>query len=142
MRYSLHCSTSELRAIYDRTSGRCHLCQSKRALTNYGKQRSRGAWEIEHSRALANGGTHRTNNLYVACISCNRSKGIQSTRTARGRNGFTRAPLSKTGRQAARQENAIGAGAIGALLLAPLGPFGLLIGAGLGAVLGYDATNG
>jgi 5-methylcytosine-specific restriction endonuclease McrA len=131
-------SKKELRDIYDRTSGRCHLCHSRRAIRNYGKFGAKGAWEVEHSRAQAIGGTHRFNNLYVACISCNRSKGAKPTRSVRARYGLARAPLSKQARQAARAENAVGAGALGVLLGVPFGPVGMWIGAALGATLGYD----
>ncbi|MGH7298189.1 MAG: HNH endonuclease, partial [Polyangiaceae bacterium] len=70
MRYS----KTERRAIYDRTSGKCHLCGSKRAFKNYGTQGARGAWTVDHSMARAAGDTDHGNNLYVACISCNSSK--------------------------------------------------------------------
>lgn len=36
-----------LNAIYDRTSGYCHLCGKKLAFTNYARFGERGAWEIE-----------------------------------------------------------------------------------------------
>ena len=73
----------QLDAIYDRTSGYCHICRKKLAFKNYGKLGQRGAWEVEHSRAQAKGGTDRLNNLYPACITCNRRKGTRTTRTLR-----------------------------------------------------------
>lgn len=86
--------------VYDRTGGYCHGCGKKLAYRNYGAIGERGAWEIDHSRARANGGTHRINNLYSACVYCNRSKRDGSTRTLRARNGMTRAPASREARQA------------------------------------------
>lgn len=133
-------TNEDLRYIYDRTSGKCHLCHTKRAFTNYGRFGKRGSWEVEHSNAQANGGTHRLNNLYVACIPCNRSKGAKSTRSTRTGNGYTKAPLSRAARANAKSENALGAGAVGALVGARFGIPGLLIGAVVGAILGYD-TN-
>ena len=75
-----------LKAIYDRTSGYCHLCGKKLAFTNYGRFGKRGAWEIEHSLARMNGGTDRLCSLYGACISCNQQKQHFTMRTARGWN--------------------------------------------------------
>jgi len=75
-------SPQELRSIYNRTCGNCHLCHRKMYLTNYGKFGERGAWEVEHSVARARGGTDHGNNLYGAHISCNREKRDGSTRAA------------------------------------------------------------
>jgi 5-methylcytosine-specific restriction endonuclease McrA len=71
MRYS----SDDLNAIYDRTSGYCHICKRKVAFCNYGALGRRGAWEVEHSHARAKGGSDRLGNLYAACIKCNREKG-------------------------------------------------------------------
>ena len=35
------------RAIFDRTDGRCHLCEKNLALSNYGRLGARGAWEVD-----------------------------------------------------------------------------------------------
>src|SRR6266481_309133 len=64
----------QLRRIYDKTNGSCHLCGKKLAFTNYGEVGARAAWEVEHSIPLANGGTHHGNNLFASCVPCNRSK--------------------------------------------------------------------
>lgn len=115
----------ELRKIYDRSSGMCHICGKNVAFTNYADATpdARGAWEVEHSNPKAKGGTDRLNNLYPACIACNRSKGTQSTRTVRARNGKTRAPLSREKREIAKRKNAIiyglGAGCIAYILCPP-----------------------
>jgi 5-methylcytosine-specific restriction endonuclease McrA len=63
-----------LRRIYDRTEGHCHICGKKLSFANYAISSGRGAWEVEHSVAKATGGTNHLNNLFPACITCNRSK--------------------------------------------------------------------
>jgi len=53
-------SDDVLDRIFLRTDGRCHLCPEGRLCrSNYGKLGTRGAWEVEHSKARANGGTDR-----------------------------------------------------------------------------------
>lgn len=128
----------ELKRIYDRTGGYCHICHKKLSFINYGSHGDRGAWHVEHSRAQANGGTHHGNNLYAACIGCNLEKGTVTTRTARNWNGRTRAPLSRDQRNTARTENAVAGGVIGGLVGLFFGPVGAAIGAGLGAKIGHD----
>ena len=122
--------------IYEKTDGHCHICRKKLARKNYGVLSRRGAWEIEHSNAKANGGSNHLNNLYPACISCNRSKGAKSTASARKKNGYKAAPLPRN----KKVENAWVGGVSGAiavrLLLAPLGPIGIVAGAVVGALAG------
>lgn len=130
-------SDEQLNQIYDRTSGYCHLCHKKLGFKNYGILGARGAWEVEHSNPRAKGGTNRINNLYPACISCNRSKGSSSTVGARAKNGKSRAPLSKTKRKKAKAENALVGGAAGAAIGALAGPLGALVGAFIGAKVGH-----
>jgi len=104
---------------------------------NYGLHGERGAWEIEHSVAQARGGTHHGNNLFAACISCNRSKGHCSSRTARRQHGFQCAPYSARKR---KRNAAIGAG-IGSLALFLVPPqfriAAAVVGAVTGAIAGY-----
>ena len=80
-----------LQNIYNRSSGYCHICRKKLSLINYGKNRKRGAWEVEHSCPRSKGGSDNLNNLYAACVSCNRKKGTHTSKTARHRHGFKRA---------------------------------------------------
>jgi len=135
MRYS----NAELRAIYDRTTGKCHLCAKKLAFTNYGAFGEKGAWEVEHSNARAVGGTDRLNNLYAAHISCNRCKGTVTTRTARAWEGRRRAPLSREKRKAAKRENAFLGGAVGFLAGTAIAGTGLgVLGLSIGALGGYS----
>jgi HNH endonuclease len=128
----------ELRKIYDRANGKCHICHKKLAFTNYGLMYLKGAWEVEHSNPKSLGGTNRLNNLYPACISCNRSKNNKSTRYARAKHGKTRAPLSKDKRKIAKRDGAITGGIIGGLIGSIGGPWGVAVGATIGAKLGHD----
>jgi hypothetical protein len=132
MAYNAH----QLRAIYDRTDGYCHICHRKLSLKNYAAIGKRGAWEVEHSRPRARGGTDHGNNLYAACIACNRDKSDFSTRTARGWRGTTRAPLSKEKKKKITRENAVACGLIGGVIGWAGGPVGAAIGATIGATVG------
>lgn len=129
---------AELNPIYDRTSGRCHICHKKLAFKNYEAVGSRAAWEVEHSIPQAKGGTDHLNNLYPACISCNRSKGSSSTGSTRSKHGKTRAPLSADKRKKARVGNTFAGGTLGAMIGSVGGPVGAFIGACLGASLGHS----
>jgi len=127
----------ELRRIYDRTTGKCHICQKKLAFKNYGQCGKRAAWEIEHSNPRSNGGTDGHNNLYAACIHCNRSKGAGSTCAARARHGKSRAPLSVEKRRSAKLANALAYGAAGAGIGSAFGPLGTVAGAIIGGHIGH-----
>ena len=126
----------KLERIYQRTDGQCHICRKRLCFVNYGAIGKRGAWEIEHSRPRSKGGTEHLNNLYAACISCNRSKGNTTTASARGANGYRTAPLSLE----KKNRNAWAGGAIGAfvflLVPPPLRLAAALVGGVVGAVVG------
>lgn len=127
------------KTIFAKTDGRCHICHKKLCFNNYGIQGAQGNWHVEHSKARANGGTDHLNNLYAACISCNLDKGTYCVRTARSRNGFTKAPLSKLKKEQVRQRNAVSGGAIGLLVGAAAGgPVGAAFLAILGAAVGHS----
>lgn len=130
----------QLEAIYDRTSGYCHLCSKKLAFSNYARAGGRGAWEVEHSVPKACGGTDRLSNLYAACIDCNRSKQASSTRSCRARNGRSRAPMSRRARSTAKAENALAGAGLGLMAGAVFGPVGALVGAAIGGHFGHK-TN-
>ena len=49
---------SQLRIIYNKTEGYCVHCGKKLSFNNYGKYGHRMAWEIDHSKAKAKGGTN------------------------------------------------------------------------------------
>lgn len=121
--------------IFEKTDGHCHICRKKLAWRNYGVQGGRGAWEVEHSIPRAKGGSDHLNNLYPACISCNRSKGAATTRTARRKNGYKAAPLSREKKTRNAWIGGFGGALAGRILLAPLGPFGLIAGAAIGVLI-------
>ena len=128
---------TELKEIYDRTSGYCHICHRKMSFTNYGRPGQKGAWEIEHSVPRSKGGTDHGNNLFGAHITCNREKSNYTTQTARRWHGTSRAPLSRKKNQQARASNTAGGALIGGLVgLAGGGPVGAVLGALGGAAIG------
>lgn len=130
-------TNDELNGIYDRTSGRCHVCHKKIAFKNYGVHGARGSWHVDHSKPLAKGGTSHKANLFPACIPCNLSKSTFSARTARGWVGKAKAPLSRDASVAVKKSNTVGASLIGAGLGAAVGgPPGALFGAIVGAFVG------
>lgn len=131
-------SKVEKRKIYNRTSGKCHICGKKLSFENYGFQGLKSAWEVEHSNPKSIGGTNRLNNLYASCITCNRSKNNNSTRSARARYGRTKAPLSKDKRKIEKKNNSILGGLIGGIIGSVVGPTGAVIGAAIGAKIGFD----
>ena len=127
---------NKLERIYRRTDGQCHICRKRLCFGNYGAIGKRGAWEIEHSRPRSKGGTDHLNNLYAACISCNRSKGNGTTASARGANGYRTAPLSEE----LKNGNTWAGGAVGALAFLfvppPLRLVAAIVGGAVSAVVG------
>jgi 5-methylcytosine-specific restriction endonuclease McrA len=125
-----------LKDLLSKTNSRCHVCRRTLVLKNYGVPGARGAWSVDHSRAQAIGGSHHFNNLWPACPPCNSSKGTLSSRTARAREGFSRAPFSKAQAEEKRAKNTIvGAGLLGiagAILGAPIAVLAIA-----GGTLGY-----
>lgn len=89
-----------IHAVLSRTDGDCHICHRAVGPRSYARVHSPLGWELDHSRPRSRGGSDRLNNLYAAHIRCNRSKGANSTRSARGRHGYSVAPLSTPSRQA------------------------------------------
>ena len=135
-------SAEQINWIYQRTAGCCHICGSKRSLKNYGSAGSRGSWEVDHSVPKARGGTDRLNNLYVACISCNRRKRDGTTRSVRRREGQTRAPLSRATRAEIRAGRTLGGAVVGGSIGSVFGgPLGLIVGAAIGADCGRRSLN-
>lgn len=122
--------------IYDRTDGYCHLCCKKLSFINYSRYGAKGAWEVEHSIPLSQGGTDHLNNLYPACISCNRSKAVQSSRTARSQYGRKRAPYCREKKEQIRTSNTVIGGVIGGLIGSVASPLGSAVGAAIGAKIG------
>lgn len=127
-----------LNRIYDRTDGYCHLCCKKLSFINYACYGAKGAWEVEHSIPGSRGGTNHLNNLYPACISCNRNKAVQSSRAARVQYGRRRAPYSRTRKEQIRRSNVVTGGVIGGFLGSIGGPWGSVAGAAIGAEIGRN----
>lgn len=127
-----------LRAVYAKTSGRCHICRKSIAFSNYGVHGKRGGWEVDHSISLSAGGIDHLNNLLPAHTSCNRSKQGRSSRTARSIFGKTCAPLSSEVLRRAKFNNAVSGALAAAILGARMaGPAGFWIGALAGALIGH-----
>ncbi len=131
-------SDTLLDTIYDRTSGKCHICGKKLARLNYGLLDARGSWEVEHSIPVARGGTDHANNLFAACISCNRSKRDSTSRSARAHHGRSRAPYSSAQIKKVRTGNAISGGVIAGIATLIFVPELFLVGAIAGALVGYE----
>jgi 5-methylcytosine-specific restriction endonuclease McrA len=127
-----------LRKIYQKTDGYCHLCHKKLSFNNYGQHGTKGGWHKEHSLAKANGGTDHLNNLLPACISCNFSKGIKSTKKVRRKNGVNRAPFSKIKKEKIKTTNTLATAAGGALIGSYFGPGGIIIGGLIGGIFGNN----
>jgi 5-methylcytosine-specific restriction endonuclease McrA len=129
-------SDEALNRIYDRTDGYCHLCCGKLSFHNYACYSARGAWEVEHSIPRSRGGTDHPNNLYAACIPCNREKSARTSRTVRSWSGRRRAPLSRSRKAAVRRTNAAKGAAICGFIGSSAGPLAALVCAAIGAQLG------
>jgi len=127
------------RDVFERTRGKCHICHKQLSFWNYGRYGGRGAWHVDHSVAIARGGTNHGNNLKAACIPCNLDKSTTTTRTARAWNGRRRAPLSAARYEAKKSENAWAGAATGVGLGAMLGGPGLAFVFG---VLGWAIGDG
>ncbi len=125
--------------IFNKTDSYCHICRKKLKFEQYGRIGNVGAWEVEHSKPQSKGGTDHLNNLYASCISCNRSKGASSTRSARRKNGYKSAPLSKSLRTTRTVIGGVSGAVAVRIVLAPLGPVGWILGAGIGALIGANS---
>jgi hypothetical protein len=126
----------KLNSIFDRTGGRCHICRRTLAWSNYGRPGARGAWEVDHSVARARGGSDHGNNLFPACVPCNRAKSKRSSRSVRAELGYKRAPLHPGKVSAIRMRRTAAMGVAGAALGAPFGPAAAAIGGVMGAIIG------
>lgn len=135
----MNVSNERLNKIYDKTSGKCHLCHKKLAFTNYGLAGAKGAWEIEHSKPKSLGGTNHLNNLFPACISCNRQKSNGTNYSVQKKHSVRNAPLSVSARRKAEAANVAKGVLVGAAIGRMLGPAGVIAGGIIGGVLGYDS---
>lgn len=126
----------ELRRVFDRSSGRCHLCHGDLVFSAYGDTGHRAGWEVDHSKARRRGGSDRLQNLLPAHVACNRAKGAASSRSFRRTKGKRFAPLSVEARKRSRARNAACSAAAGwglASLACPqLRLLALVVGADVG----------
>jgi len=130
-----------LNRIYDKTDGYCHICHKKLSFSNYGIFGAKCNWEIEHSVAKANAGSNNLNNLFPACISCNRIKREQQTKIARSYFGNSRAPYSRKKKQSIKNQNTVAGTVIGGIVGSVFGPIGTFVGAGISAGIGAAIGN-
>ncbi|MBL7847295.1 MAG: HNH endonuclease [Cyclobacteriaceae bacterium] len=90
---------SEIKLIYSKTDGCCHLCGKKHRLSDYAI-----TWQREHHIPRANGGGDHVRNLFVACIKCNLIKGTLPSKVVRKWMGLNQVPLSRKAKLRIRQE--------------------------------------
>lgn len=127
--------TEDIRGkVLEKTDKHCHICHKALAKKNYGAIGLRGAWEIDHSIPISKGGTNHLNNLYPACIPCNRKKGNGNNTAVRKLYGVTVAPLSKQAKNSKHQRDTLAGLAMGAGFGSVFGPIGILVGATVGAI--------
>jgi 5-methylcytosine-specific restriction endonuclease McrA len=71
-----HFSHEDVASLWIEQNGRCSYCQS--SLKDYG-------WHIEHVIPLSRGGDNSSENIVLACITCNLSKGSRTPNEWTGR---------------------------------------------------------
>lgn len=127
-------SEEQLDRVFRRTAGVCHICRQPLVRSAYGREpHVKGSWEVDHSKARSIGGADHPNNFYAAHPRCNRSKGRRSTRAARARYGYKRAPYSEE----ERRDNTASGALLGAAMLATtVAPQARLAAVVIGMVIG------
>lgn len=129
-------SEQQLRKIFEKTDGYCHLCHKKLAFKNRGKYGERGAWHVEHTKAKAIGGTDHLNNLMASCISCNLEKGVWPAKVIRYKKAVARAPYSKKMKEYLKKQNITTGYILGGVLGSTIGPVGMILGSTFGGLIG------
>lgn len=64
-----HFSYEDVGLLWNKQDGNCHYCNS--SLNDYG-------WHIEHVNPLSRGGSNGHENIVLACVTCNLSKGSKT----------------------------------------------------------------
>ncbi len=126
--------TLKMKKIFERTNGRCHLCRRELSFGDYG---SPDGWEREHSKPRSKGGTNHLNNLYPACVSCNRQKGNRSNASVRSKHGYTKPPMSKRQRRKRARITIPVCAIVGARIGASAGFPGFVAGGVIGGIVGW-----
>lgn len=132
----------QLRKIFNKTDGVCHICHGDEGViyfNNYGKPGARGAWEVDHSLAQANGGTDHLNNLFPAHVACNRRRQDTSIQKCRAERGHNAPPISPHTKDVVKKERT-GFGGLGGAVVGFTvgGPVGAVIGGITGAMVGHE----
>ncbi len=131
-------TNERLNKIFDKTDGKCHLCHKPVVFKNHGNFGSRGAWEVEHSKPKSKGGTDHLNNLFCACLKCNREKGNNTNYSVRSKNGVKNAPLSEKNKKKSIVTNTVSYAATGAAIGRFFGPVGMVAGGIIGSLVGSN----
>lgn len=130
-----------LARIYRRTSGYCHLCHAKLSLKTTGNQEREACGRLNILCLEPRVAQTISTTFFAACVSCNLDKSNRTTRTDRGWNGKTCAPLNPNRRKEAKFKNgfarAIAYGFAGGAIA---GPVGAIVGVVTGACVG-SSTN-
>ena len=71
-----HFSYDDVGFLWNKQNGNCHYCHS--SLKDYG-------WHIEHVIPLSRGGSNSSENIVLACVTCNLSKGSKTPSEWTGR---------------------------------------------------------
>jgi len=107
-----------IRAIWRRTGGRCHLCHRPVILGTYGKVRIYGAdtASVDHLHPQAHGGLHEYDNLRIAHQGCNSRRRTRDAAEARREfSGRSREPFSLSERVAITVLTTAGGASAGAV---------------------------
>jgi len=77
----------QLRTIFEKTGGTCHLCQGKKGpklnFSKYNNAAATDGWEVEQSGLKDGEGSANPDNRWPAHIKCNRRKEGKKTRRVR-----------------------------------------------------------
>ena len=70
-------SEEDRKYIYNRDNGHCKLCGKQLVFSNR-RRNEKGAWEMGHRRAHAEGGSSHLRNIVALCWKCNLEQGTES----------------------------------------------------------------
>lgn len=113
-----HKKYGNVRDIWARTGGKCHLCHRPVDLSTYGLVEIYGAEaaSVDHLVPQSLGGDHGFENLRIAHVGCNSRRGTQDPVDARfSQSGRTWEPFSTGARVGVVLTSTLGLGLVGAL---------------------------
>ena len=70
-------SYDELEFVFSKTNGMCRHCNKSLVFDNR-TPGQRGAWHMDHGRALADGGSNNLRNIWALCVACNQDKSMDN----------------------------------------------------------------